>query len=86
MAEIWLYTADRWGVDQADAYIRQIENDIGRAVKFPEMGSPATYLSAEYRKLKSGSHRVIYRHTDAELIVMRVLHERQDVPDEIKDL
>jgi toxin ParE1/3/4 len=36
IADIWLYTADRRGIDQADRYIRQIEHDLTAAAS----GSP----------------------------------------------
>lgn len=85
MAGIWRYTADHWGVERADDYLLQIEKDIGRAVEFPGMGSPVTGLPPDYRKVKSGSHRIIYRCADDELVVVCILHERQDVPDEIED-
>jgi toxin ParE1/3/4 len=85
IAEIWGYTADHWGVEQADAYVRQIEAAIARAQEFPNIGSAVFGLPPAYRKMKSGSHRVVYRHEDDALIVVRVLHEREDVPDEIED-
>ena len=85
LTAIWNYTADRWGLDQADTYIRQIDNTIQHAAKFPGMGSEATGLPSQYRKLISGSHRIIYRLSDTNLIVVRILHERQDVPDDISD-
>ena len=85
MAEIWRYTADRWGIGQADAYLGQIYSTIARAVELPGIGGPVTGLPPIYRKLKAGSHRVIYRCTADELIVVHVIHEREDVPDEIED-
>lgn len=85
MTDIWLYTADRWGIDQADAYVSQIESSIARALEIPRIGGSVIGLPPVYRKLKCGSHRIIYRHTDSELIVVRVLHERHDVPDDIED-
>ena len=85
LIEIWLYTADRWGVDQADRYVGQIEAYIENATIRAKSGSPVIGLPGAYRKVRSGSHRVIYRLIDEELFVIRILHERQDVPDEIED-
>ena len=36
MIDIWHYTADHWGEDQAERYIRQIEHDLTAAAA----GSP----------------------------------------------
>lgn len=85
ITDIWLYTVDRWGTEQADAYVRQIETAITRAREFPNIGSAVYGLPSAYRKMKSGSHRVVYRCTDDTLIVVRILHEHEDVPDEIED-
>lgn len=85
ITDIWLYTANRWGVAQADAYVRQIETVIARAQELPDIGSAVYGLPSAYRKMKSGSHRIVYRCIDNTLIVVRILHEREDVPDEIED-
>ena len=84
MVDIWLYTADQWGVDQADKYIRRIEIEIQSVLEFPAKGSPVPGMPNQYRKLPSGSHRIVYRHAGEELIVVRIIHEKQDLPDEFE--
>lgn len=86
LAGIWSYTAQRWGVVQADGYIDEIVRRIEFATEFPGIGSEATGLPPQYRKLNAGSHRVIYRCIEDELIVVRVIHEREDVPTGVDDL
>lgn len=83
--EIADYTIAEWGQAQAKRYIQDIRRQIEFAAEYPGIGSEAVGLPAEYRKLISGSHRVIYRCTDAELIVVRIIHEREDVPDDMDD-
>ncbi len=85
LTDIWLYTADRWGMGQADAYTSQIESIIACALKRPDIGGAVNGLPPAFRKLKSGSHRIIYRLVRHEMIIVRILHERQDVPNEIED-
>ncbi len=67
----------------AKKYIEDIRRQIQFAADHPGVGSKVLGLPAEYRKLISGSHRVIYRYTNVELIVVRIIHEREDVPDDI---
>ena len=86
LTNIWLYTADQWGVGQADSYVANLERERARALAFPAIGSPVEGLPAAYRKLACGKHRIIYRYNDAELIVVRIIHERQDVPSEFDDI
>lgn len=77
------YTIGVWGDAQAKRYILDIRRQIEFAAEHPGIGSAAFGLPPEYRKLRSGHHRVIYRFDEAELVVVRVLHEREDVPDEL---
>jgi toxin ParE1/3/4 len=83
---IWSYTADEWGVDQADYYIGQIVTAFERAVAMPHIGSAVFGLPTEYRKARSGAHRIIYRTKGDQLIVVRILHEREDVPEGMADV
>lgn len=83
LSDIWLYTADQWGVAQAETYTAAIGREIETALAFPETGSPVEGLPRDYRKLRSGKHRIIYRYSDTELIVVRVIHERQDVQNDL---
>ncbi len=85
LAGIWLYTAEHWSVAQADEYIAAIMRRIESAAEMPELGSRAAGLPHTYRKIATGSHRAIYRISDGAMIVVRILHVRQDVPDEIED-
>lgn len=82
LASIWSYTATTWGVEQADFYAEQIAAQMEKLLAFPAIGASIEGIPAEYRKVRTGSHRIIYRITDRQLIVVRVVHEREDVPDD----
>ena len=76
MAEIWFYTADRWGVDQADHYVQQIEHDLTAAAN----GSPLVRPLDRYWRIKSGHHFCVFHKDTADrIVVVRVLHQRRDV-------
>lgn len=79
------YSKAEHGEAQAKAYIEDIRRQIAFAADFPGIGSEAFGLPPTYRKVRSGFHRAIYRCTETELIIVRILHEREDVPDEIED-
>lgn len=82
--EISDLTIADWGEPQAKAYVEDIRRQISRAAEFPGIGSSIHGLPADYRKIRAGSHRIIYRQTGTELIVVRIIHERQDVPDDLE--
>ena len=85
LTNIAVYTKSAHGERQAKRYIEDLERQIAFTAEFPGIGSEAMGLPAAYRKVVSGLHRVIYRHTKRELIVVRILHASQDVPDDIED-
>lgn len=76
ITDIWLYTADRWGVDQADDYVAQIEEDLRKAATGLRIAQPIDALW----KIRSGHHLCIFsKEADASISVIRILHERMDV-------
>jgi len=79
------YTKAEYGNAQAKRYIEDLRSQITFAAEFPGIGSEARGLPSTYRKVRSGSHRAIYRCTEHELIIVRIVHEREDMPDEIED-
>ena len=75
--EIWDYSADKWGADQADSYTDAIRDACHALAKGTKYGRPAEVLP-EIQKYFCGSHVVYFlNHTDR-LDVIRVLHQRQD--------
>ncbi len=77
---IWDYTCDRWGTDQAEAYVREIQQAIERVVGNPLIGRPCDEVRDGYRRHAVGSHPLYYRVVgDDPIDVVRVLHKRMDV-------
>jgi toxin ParE1/3/4 len=79
------YTKAEWGEAQAKRYILDIRRQIEATTQSPGMGSPVFGLPPAYRKIHSSHHRAIYRYTETQFIVVRIIHEREDVPAEIED-
>ncbi len=81
LAEIWLQTADRWGVDQAEDYVSMIRRRIESLLEYPERGPIYRTAFAEFRKMACGHHRIFYLVTDEMIDVVHIVHERRDVDD-----
>lgn len=77
---IWDYTAERWGVAQADRYVLSLR-EACTAIAGGEMpGQDASHIRPGYRKQLSGRHVLYYRSTeDGAVEIVRVLHQRMDV-------
>ncbi|MBO0882516.1 MAG: type II toxin-antitoxin system RelE/ParE family toxin [Mycobacterium sp.] len=80
LEQIWDYTHDRWGVDQAEEYLRELQHAIERAAANPRIGRACDEIRPGYRKLAAASHTLFYRATAEGVIdVVRVLHQRMDI-------
>lgn len=80
---IWDYTAQVWGLDQAESYVATLGRDMGRLQDYPELGPVHRSRVGAFRKFPSGHHLIFYQVTDANVVIVRVLHERMDVPGQL---
>jgi toxin ParE1/3/4 len=79
LEEIWDYTAERWGIDQAEIYVRLLQDAIETVADDPRKGRPCDDIRAGYRKYAAGSHMLFYRSAGAGGIdVVRILHGGMD--------
>ena len=76
---IWDYTAQAWGLDQAQSYVLTLQRDMERLREFPMLGAAHPSRHATFRKLPSGHHFIYYLVAETAIEVVRVLHERMDV-------
>ncbi|WP_024588594.1 type II toxin-antitoxin system RelE/ParE family toxin [Aliihoeflea sp. 2WW] len=76
---IWDYTADRWSVDQADRYIRELFDAVNRLCNGAAKGRCIDQVRQDYLQLPVGSHLIVFRRSVATIDVIRILHRRMDV-------
>jgi toxin ParE1/3/4 len=76
--EIWDFTANRWGTEQAELYIRQLEAAIKNVAAEPRLGRSCDDIRAGYKKYPAGSHVLFFRVTGSGIEVIRILHSHMD--------
>jgi toxin ParE1/3/4 len=76
--EIWDYSCETWGVDQAERYIILLRDAVSAAAAKPARGRPCEDIRVGYRKLAAGSHVIFYRMAGSDIDVVRILHQRMD--------
>jgi len=76
--EIWEYTAERWGIDQAEIYIRQMWQNIDAVANKPTVGQKCSEVREGYYKFPSGAHFIFYKVIEGGVDVVRILHERMN--------
>lgn len=79
IVEIWQYTAETWGVAQANKYLDQIERCLKGLVENPALRKSRDEIRKGYRSLHCEQHLIFYRERSKKQIeVVRLLHERMD--------
>ena len=78
LREIWDYTVERWGMEQAEIYVRTIRSAVERIAENPGQGRQCDEIRPGYFKYASGSHVLFYRRISDGIDVVRVLHQRMD--------
>jgi toxin ParE1/3/4 len=78
VGEIWQYTADRWGAEQAELYLGLIDAAVDAICGDPKLGRSCNEIRRGYRKYRVGSHVLFYRIKGRQIFVVRVLHQRMD--------
>ena len=78
LAEIWRFTAQRWSVEQADRYYRQIVQTFDTLAERPTLGRICDDIRVGYRRHSVGAHVIFYRFAGEEIDIVRVLHSRRD--------
>lgn len=77
--DIKRYTGERWGVEQKNRYISAIRARLSALREHSEIGRLRPEYGDSYRSLIIGAHIAIYRVTNNDVIVVRVLHQAMDI-------
>lgn len=87
LENIWLYTFKNWSLEQADRYLLLILDEFNYLSKDPYSGKDRNDIREGYRSSKVKSHIIFYtiKNQVAQLQIVRVLHERMDLPNRLSD-
>ena len=72
------YTTRQWGAAQADNYLDALEARLYGLASQPMLGHERPELAEGIRSFPVESHIVYYLRTDFGIVVLRILHKRQD--------
>jgi len=77
LADIWRYSAEQWGVDQAEQYIDDLR-DACHALATGTRQGRRTDIRSGYLKYLVGRHLLYFKENDGCLEIIRILHARMD--------
>lgn len=79
LSDIWDYTAEHWGVEQAERYIGSVRDACKALARGQQLGQDASHIRHGYRKQLAGTHVLFFRALDdGGIDVVRILHQRMD--------
>lgn len=78
LSAVWDYSAERWGVEQAEKYIRELQAAMERIAIDPQRGRAQEQIRGGYRSYAIGSHTLFYIARESSVDVIRILHQRMD--------
>lgn len=83
---IWMYTAEKWSVEQANRYYNLIMDEIEFISENFETTKDFGDIRKDYKYSKVKSHIIFCKRTNInEMEVVRILHERMDIKNRINE-
>lgn len=80
LREIALFTQRRWGKDQRNAYLKQLDDTFWLLAENPDIGKSCDEIRQSYRKFPQGSHMIFFQQICSHQIkIVRILHKSMDV-------
>lgn len=80
LSEIFDYTGQEFGIEQAATYLSELETSLLALVANPKAGRERNEIRAGLRSITPHRHVIFYRICDDHIRVVRVLHGSRDLP------
>jgi len=78
---IWLYTIEKWSIEQANRYFNLIMDEIEYLAEDPKSGKDYCKVRKGYFRSRIKSHFIFYKinRKNEEIEIIRILHQRMDI-------
>lgn len=73
------FTQQRWGRDQRNNYLAQLDESFHVLAREPHKGRACNDIREGYRKYRVGRHLIFYRESGGGIEIVRILHQRMDL-------
>ena len=83
LRDVLHYRIETWGRRQRATYKARILRTLRELARCPGLGRERHELGDDIRSFPVGQHLIVYRQDDKELIVIRIMHSRMDVEDDL---
>ena len=79
LSEVWIYTYEAWGDEQADRYVSGLKDSLMKIGENPALGKLVNEIGAGLRMFRCQHHYMFYLLQDQTVIVLGILHEKMDL-------
>ena len=78
---IWLYTIEKWSIEQANRYFNLIIDEIEYLAEDPKSGKDYSEVRKGYFRSRIKSHFIFYKINikNQEIEIIRILHQQMDI-------
>lgn len=77
--DIYLNTAKKYGIIQADKYDSGLQQSLQLIADNPDMGRQCEYIRKGYHRHEYGRHIIFYRKRKNDIFVIRILYDRMNI-------
>ncbi|MCU7837489.1 MAG: type II toxin-antitoxin system RelE/ParE family toxin [gamma proteobacterium symbiont of Taylorina sp.] len=77
--KIYLDTAIKWGMAQADKYNDGLEHSINLIAGNPDLGRQCDYIRKEYHRHEYERHIIFYRKRKQDILIVRIIYDAMDI-------
>lgn len=87
LEKIWLYTFERWSLEQADRYLDLIMDEIEYIAENPLSGNDFGFVRKGYLRTRIKSHFIFYKvNTKMNNVeIIRVFHQSMDIENRLNE-
>lgn len=79
LESIWLYSANRWGVPQADTYIDDLDECFHLLAEEPQLAPVRREFTPMVRIHSHRQHLIVYALREQGIVIVRVLHQSMEI-------
>ena len=73
------YSIYKWGVEQTEKYMSDLYDSFKKIAQKPEIGQLRMHRSFPFSMAPTGKHFVVYTSVTDGIIILTILHGRQDI-------
>lgn len=79
LEEIWFYTFNQWGIDQADTYLNSIMSRFESLARQPGLGRKRDEVAEGYFSYPTGEHVIFYMISNDVVDIVGIPHHSMDI-------